>query len=306
MDSLDRSSGIILSGSSGMLGTALRREIESRGDHVLQLVRRDPTSKGQLKWDPGSDRTIENPAALGDAESAIHLSGASVAGHRWTDQYKREMTESRVDSTRRLAAVLANLNRPPKSFLVASAVGIYGNRGDEVLDETAAAGTGFLADVCRQWEEAAKPAEDAGIRVVHLRFGVVLGPEQGALKQMLPPFRVGLGAKLGSGRQWMSWVGLSDVIAAILFAMEREDLVGPVNVASQNPVTNAEFTKALGQQLGRPAVLTVPRFALRLMLGQMADEALLASARVRPAKLLAAGFEFSLPEIQMALASALG
>ncbi len=306
MDSLDRSSGIILSGSSGMLGTALRREIESRGDHVLQLVRRDPTSKGQLKWDPGSDRTIENPAALEDAESAIHLSGASVAGHRWTDQYKREMTESRVDSTRRLAAVLANLNRPPKSFLVASAVGIYGNRGDEVLDETAAAGTGFLADVCRQWEEAAKPAEDAGIRVVHLRFGVVLGPEQGALKQMLPPFRVGLGAKLGSGRQWMSWVGLSDVIAAILFAMEREDLVGPVNVASQNPVTNAEFTKALGQQLGRPAVLTVPRFALRLMLGQMADEALLASARVRPAKLLAAGFEFSQPEIQMALASALG
>lgn len=305
MDSFNRPSGIILSGASGMLGTALSRAMDSRGDRVLQLVRRTPTGKGQLQWDPGSDRTLADPAALEGAESAIHLSGASVAEHRWTDKYKQEMKESRVDSTGRLVTVLAKLNRPPTSLLVASAIGIYGDRGDEVLDENATAGTGFLADLCRQWEAAARLAEDVGIRVVHLRFGVVLGPGKGALKQMLPPFRVGLGAKLGSGRQWMSWVGLPDVVAVILFAIEKEKITGPVNVVSPHPVTNAEFTKALGQQLRKPALLTVPAFALRLMVGQMADEALLASARVKPAKLLAAGFQFSQPEIETALASAL-
>ena len=288
-----------------MLGNALHRAFDSRNVPTVQLVRRTPTAEGQLRWNPGAETAIENPAPLEGARTAIHLSGASVAAHRWTEAYRRELTSSRIDSTHRLAKVLAGLQTPPRSFLVASAVGIYGDRGDEVLSEASPPGTGFLADLCQQWEAAAEPAVQAGIRVVHLRFGVVLGPGQGALQQMLPPFRVGLGARLGNGRQWMSWIGLADAIAAILFALDRTDLSGPLNVTAPNPVTNAEFTRALGRQLHRPAFLAVPAFAVRMMFGQMADEALLASARVQPAKLLAAGFQFSLPEIDEALKAAL-
>jgi len=288
-----------------MLGAALRWELTARKIPTVQLVRRAIPAEGQLRWNPGSDRPFENPEALEGATSAIHLSGASVAAHRWTDSYKEEVTSSRVDSTRRLATVLAALRRPPQVFLVASAIGIYGDRGGDVLDESSPTGNGFLAEVCRQWEAAAQPAVQAGIRVVHLRFGVVLGPGHGALQQMLPPFRVGLGARLGSGEQWMSWVSLADAVAAILFAMDCAELSGPLNVTAPNPVTNAEFTRALGRQLHRPAFLTVPAFAVRLLFGQMADEALLASARVEPAKLTAAGFQFSLPEIDEALKAAL-
>jgi hypothetical protein len=305
MDSVNASAAIILSGASGMLGSAVRRALATRDIRFLQLLRRVPDGDGQLQWNPGSDQPLENPASLEGANAAIHLSGASVAGHRWTQAYRREMAASRIDSTRRLAILLAGLKRPPQSFLVASATGIYGDRGDEVLDETSSAGAGFLANLCQDWEAAAKPAVNAGIRVVHLRFGVVLGPGHGALAKMLPPFRVGLGAKLGSGRQWMSWVAQEDAVAAILFAMDHQKLSGPVNVTAPNPVTNAEFTRALGRQLRRPAFLTVPAFAVRLMFGQMAVEALLASARVLPAKLLASGFQFSLPEVDQALKSAL-
>jgi len=288
-----------------MLGAALHRALNARGVPTLQLLRRLPTAEGQLQWNPDLDRPIGNPALLDGAAAAIHLSGASVAAHRWTSAYKHELAASRLDSTNRLAHVLASLPHPPKAFLVASAIGIYGDRSDELLDETSTPGTGFLADLCRQWEAAAAPAVKAGIRVVHLRFGVVLGPGQGALHQLLPPFRLGLGARLGSGRQWMSWVGLPDVVAAILFALERPDLSGPLNVTAPNPVTNAAFTRALGHQLRRPAFLTVPAFAVRIMFGQMADEALLASVRVYPAKLQAAGFQFALPEIEGALRAAL-
>ena len=305
MDSTIASGGIILSGASGMLGAALHQALAAKRISTLQLLRRVPTAEGQLQWNPGVDRPIENPAPLEGAAAAIHLSGASVAAHRWTSEYKHELAVSRVDSTHRLAKVLAGLHQPPKTFLVASAIGIYGDRGDELLDETSAPGAGFLADLCQQWEAAAAPAVQAGIRVVHLRFGVVLGPGQGALQQMLPPFRLGLGARLCSGRQWMSWVGLADVVAAILFALERPDLTGPINVTAPNPITNARFTSALGQQLHRPAFLTVPRFALRILFGQMADEALLASARACPTKLQAAGFRFSLPTIEDALRAAL-
>ncbi len=305
MDSTIASGGIILSGASGMLGAALHRTLSARGTSTLQLVRRGPVIEGQLQWNPSNDCPVENSAPLEGAAAAIHLSGASVAGRRWTVAYKQEMAASRVDSTHRLAKVLASLHHPPKAFLVASAIGIYGNRADNVLDEMSAPGQGFLADLCKGWEAAAEPAVRAGIRVVHLRFGVVLGPRHGALQQMLPPFRLGLGARLGSGRQWMSWVALADVVAAILFALESPGLSGPVNVTAPNPVTNAEFTQALGRQLHRPAFLAVPAFALRIMFGQMADEALLASARALPAKLQAAGFHFSLPTIQSALREAL-
>ena len=305
MDTTIVSGGIILSGASGMLGTALHRALAERGIPTLQLLRRLPTAEGQLQWNPGADRPIENPAPLEGAAAAIHLSGASVAAHRWTDAYRRELGASRVGSTHKLATLLAALRNPPKTFVVASAIGIYGNRGDQVLTESSPPGSGFLADLCRQWEAAAEPAIQAGIRVVHLRFGVVLGPGQGALQQMVAPFRVGLGARLGSRRQWMSWVGLADVVAAILFALEQTKLAGPVNVTAPNPVTNAEFTRALGQQLHRPAFLAVPAFAVRMLFGQMADEALLASARVLPEKLLSSGFRFSLPKIDQALSAAL-
>jgi len=288
-----------------MLGTAVRQALIAAKTPTLQLVRWGPAAEGQLRWDPGSDHPIENWGRIEGAIAAIHLSGASVAAHRWTEAYRREMTASRVDSTRRLATALAGLQKPPQSFLVASAVGIFGDRGDEVLDESSAPGSGFLAGLCRQWEAAAEPAVQAGIRVVHLRFGVVLGPEQGALKQMLPPFRAGLGARLGNGRQWMSWIGLADAVAAILFALDQKSLSGPVNLTAPNPVTNAEFTRALGNQLGKPVFLSIPAFALRLMFGQMANDAVLSSARVQPAKLLDAGFQFSTPEITAALQGAI-
>jgi uncharacterized protein len=305
VDSAKPSGPVILSGASGMLGTALRRALNRDKIPTLQLVRREPTSEGQLQWNPSEDRAIESPAAMEGASAAIHLSGASVAGHRWTEAYRSELFTSRVDSTHRLATTLAGLRRPPPSFLVASAIGIYGDRGDELLDETSAPSSGFLADLCRCWEAAAEPAAQVGIRVAHLRFGVVLGRGQGALEQMLPPFRAGFGARLGNGRQWMSWIGLDDAVAAVLFALEQTDLSGPLNVTSPNPVTNADFTHALAKQLERPVFLTIPAFALRMIFGQMADEALLASARVQPEKLLNTGFRFSMPEISTALKRAL-
>jgi len=297
---------IAVSGGSGILGAALRRRLGERGMPVAQLVRRAPVASGELRWDPAANPAIAEPEPLNGCLAAIHLSGASVAGHRWTTAYKRELASSRIDSTRALAVLLTQLPDPPKALIVASAIGIYGDRGGDLLDESSAAGTGFLADLCCRWEEAARPAEEAGIRVVHARFGVVLGQGPGALAKMLPVFRLGLGGRLGSGRQWMSWVSLDDAIAAILFALDRQELAGPVNVTAPNPATNAEFTRVLAKQLHRPAMMPAPAFALRLALGQVADEALLASARVVPTKLMAAGFEFSHPTLPEALAAALG
>jgi uncharacterized protein (TIGR01777 family) len=296
---------VIVSGASGMLGTVLRRALTARGTPVLQLVRSARAEAGQIGWNPGAGTGIAAPAALEGSLAAIHLSGASIAGHRWTTAYRRELVASRVDSTRALASMLAGLREPPRTLIVASAVGIYGDRGDELLDESSAAGSGFLAEVCRAWEAAAQPARDAGIRVVHARFGVVLGAGPGTLGKMLPIFRLGLGGRLGSGRQWMSWVSLEDAISALLFALETTQMAGAANVTSPCPVTNAEFTRVLAEQLKRPAMFPAPAFALRVALGQMADEALLASQRALPAKLLAAGFEFKNPTIEQALRAAL-
>lgn len=296
---------VVLSGASGMLGTALQTALAERRISALQLVRGAPASRNQLAWNPPTEPAVANPAALEGFGAAIHLSGASV-GRRWSAAYKRKLAASRVQSTYALAQLLARLHRPPKTLLVASAVGFYGNRGEELLDESLPAGAGFLAQLCREWEAAAKPAADAGIRVVHLRFGVVLGRGGGALAPMLPVFRLGLGGRLGTGRQWMSWISLEDAIGAILFAMDTPRLAGPVNLTAPNPVRNAEFTRALGHQLKRPAVLPVPAIALRLAFGQMADEMLLASARAIPEKLTAAGFRFTLSTVEQALAAALG
>lgn len=296
---------MLLSGASGMLGTALRQALLAREDGVLQLVRRAPAATGQIEWNPTASTPIANPLPLEGLTAAIHLSGASVAAHRWTPRYKREMWVSRVESTRTLATTLANLRRPPKALLVASATGIYGSRGDEILDESSEPGGGFLADLCREWEAAARPAVEAGIRVVNLRFGVVLGPGPGALAKMLPLFRLGLGGRLGSGRQWMSWISLTDAVAAILFLMDTPALAGPVNLTAPYPVTNAEFTRALAHAIHRPDLLPAPAFALRLALGAMADEALLASARAVPSKLTNAGFSFTHSTLDVALAAAL-
>jgi uncharacterized protein (TIGR01777 family) len=297
---------ILLSGASGMLGGALRKVFATRGLPVLQLVRRPPACSDEIRWNPAGSPVIEeSDEKLGGLAAAVHLSGASVAAHRWTSAYKREMTLSRVVSTHELATLLAGLKNPPQVLLVASATGIYGDRGDEVLDESSAPGSGFLADVCQEWEAAAEPARAAGIRVVHLRFGVVLGPGPGALAKMAPVFRLGLGGRMGSGRQWMSWISLADAVRAMLFVLDTPGLAGPVNLTAPKPVTNMEFTRAMGVVMRRPEVLPVPAFALRLALGEMADEALLASARVMPARLMAAGFQFEYPTIVDALAVAL-
>lgn len=296
---------VALSGASGMLGTALRRALSARQTPALQLVRGTPASSSQLAWNPAVEPALADCEALEGLGAAVHLSGASVAGHRWTTAYKQELAASRVQSTQALAQLLASLRHPPQALLVASAVGLYGDRGEELLDESSPAGVGFLAQLCKEWEAAAQPAADAGIRVVNLRLGVVLGRGEGALAAMLPAFRLGLGGRLGTGRQWMSWISLEDAIRAILFGIDTPGLAGPVNLTAPNPVRNAEFTRALGHQLKRPAVLPVPTTALRLAFGRMADEALLASARVVPQKLMAADFSFTHETIDQALAAAL-
>jgi len=295
----------IVSGASGMLGEALRRALGQRGIPVLQLVRKGPVAEKQLLWNPGNRPAIESLDRVEGCTAAIHLSGASVAGQRWTSAYRSAITESRVNTTRALANILAGLKRPPQTLVVASAVGIYGDRGDELLDESSAPGSGFLAELCQQWEAAARPAAEAGIRVVHLRLGVVLGPNGGALAKMLPAFRLGLGGRLGDGRQWMSWISITDAVAAMLFALETPQLTGAVNLTAPQPVTNAEFTRRLAQKLQRPAWLPAPAFALRLAFGQMAEETLLASARVIPEKLMQAGFNFQHPTLKKALDAAL-
>ncbi len=239
MDTRSAEGGVILGGASGMVGTALRNALAGRQTPTLQLVRGAAGAGGQLHWDPTGPLPAAESGHLEGFSAAIHLGGANLADRRWTAAYRREIGTSRVDSTRALATTLAALRRPPHSLLVASAVGIYGDRGEELLTEASSGGFGFLAELCREWEAAAEPAVRAGIRVVHLRFGVVLGPGHGALERMLPPFRFGLGGKLGSGKQWMSWISLADAIAGILFALETASISGPVNLTSPNPVTNA-------------------------------------------------------------------
>lgn len=289
-----------------MLGTALRERLSARSVQILDLVRKSSAGLGQATWDPAARPAMADTEPLEGCTAAIHLSGANLAGRRWTAAYKRELVASRVNSTRALAELLSGLRKRPETLIVASGVGIYGDRGDEVVDETSAPGDGFLADLCRQWEEAARPAKDAGIRVVHARFGVALARGPNALGKMLPLFQAGLGGRLGSGKQWICWVSLEDLIAAIEFVLRTPGLVGPVNVTSPHPVRNVEFARALGRQLHRPAVLPAPAFALRLALGEIADEALLASTRAVPTRLLEAGFRFSHPTVEDALAAALG
>ncbi len=237
---------------------------------------------------------------LSGLDAVVHLSGANVAAGRWTEKYKREIVSSRVQTTQALVKALIQVE-PPKVFICASAIGIYGDRGDEILTEESAPGTGFLAETCLAWEAAAEAAQAAGIRVVNTRLGVVLSPEGGALAKLLPLFRLGLGGKLGSGREWMPWLTLRDAVGILSFCVENQNMRGPVNAAAPGLVRNTEFTQALGAAVHRPAIIPAPAFALRLAFGEMADEALLASARVFPAKLIEAGYAFLDPELGPAL-----
>lgn len=287
---------ILISGSHGFLGSALAPFLTAQGHQVAPLTR------------------PYNPAALDGIDALVHLAGENIFG-RWTPGKKATIRDSRVDNTRLLAESIARLSpkgiptqegtRPPRTFVCASAIGFYGDRADELLQEASGPGTGFLAEVCQAWEAAAQPAIQRGIRVVHLRSGMVLSPQGGALAKMLPPFRAGLGGRLGNGRQYMSWISLEDWLEAAAYVLEHPALRGPVNFVAPQPVTNRDFTKTLGRVLGRPTICPVPGFALRLLLGEMADELLLSSARATPAALLASGFSFRHPELEGALHSML-
>ena len=294
---------ILLTGASGLIGTSLIRNLHAKRISTIPLQR--APGPGAVVWNPYAAQPLNDPSRLNGVTAAVHLAGANVSGKRWSKAYKQEILDSRVKPTKALAGLLAGLPKPPSVLVCASAVGIYGDRGDEELDEASSPGTGFLAEVCLAWEAAAQAARDAGIRVVHLRFGVVLAGQGGALKKMLPIFRLGMGGPLGSGRQWMSWVALADVIAAIEFALETPQLAGPVNVVAPQPVTNLEFTHALGKAVHRPAIVPAPAFALKLAFGEMADEALLASQRVVRSRLTEHGFSFAFPRLDSALDEAI-
>lgn len=293
---------IVISGATGFLGGALRALLTTRGDRVLALTRPGSREQG-IRWDPA--RGELDAAALEGVDAVVHLAGENVAGGRWSDAQKRRIEQSRAASTSLLARALAGLRQKPPVLISASAVGYYGARGAEPIDERAGPGDDFLARVCVQWEQSAEPARQAGIRVAHPRFGLVMHPAGGALAKMLPAFRLFAGGKLGSGEQFMSWVALDDAIAALAFALSRPDLSGPFNVTAPEPVSNAEFTRALGAALSRPAVMTVPRFALRALFGEMAEVALLSGACAKPQKLLDLGFEFAEPALAPYLARAL-
>ena len=296
---------ILVSGASGLIGSALRSAAREKGIEVQTLVRRHREVRGGvIYWNPAETKRGVHPAALEGFDAVVHLNGADVA-RRWSPQYRETIVSSRVRSTEVLCEVLRKVRRPPPVLLCASAVGIYGDRGDEVLTEESSAGSGFLAETCQAWEAAAKPARDLGIRVVHLRSGVVLSRNGGALGKMLPAFHLAMGGKLGSGQQWMSWISERDVVRAIGFLMEHEELSGPFNLTAPQPVTNAEFTQALARAVHRPALLPVPAAILRLAFGEMARETMLASQRVLPKRLDEAGFQFQDADIAAALRSLL-
>lgn len=304
----DGSRRFVISGASGLLGSGLSAVLSTGGQVPIALARESSriprTVQGKAAWNPLAG-TIDAESLEG-ADFVVHLAGESIASGRWSDERRRSIRDSRIVGTRLLAETLARLKSRPQALICASATGWYGDRGDELLSEASAPGAGFLADVCQEWEAAADPAREAGIRVVHLRFGMILWPAGGALKQMLPVFRAGAGGRIGSGRQYWSWVSLDDAIGAVLHAAGTDSLDGPVNVVSPAPVRNAEFTSVLGSVLGRPAVVPVPAAVLRLTMGQLADELLLSSSRVIPEELVRSGFEFQDPELEPALRHMLG
>ena|SRR5947209_1819504 len=294
---------VLITGSTGLIGMALTKSLAAKGHTVLRLVRSKPKNEGEAQWNPQSGEI--DLVRLEGIDAAVHLAGENIAEGRWDDEKKRRIRESRSKGTQLLAETLARLSSKPRVLVSASAIGFYGDRGNEILTEKSASGNDFLSEVCREWELATRPAAQAGIRVVNMRIGVVLSSKGGALTQMLTPFKLGVGGKIGSGKQYMSWVALDDVVGAIEFAVENEELSGPVNLVSPNSATNLEFTKTLGDVISRPTLLFVPAFAARLAFGEMADALLLSSQRVEPTRLKEAGFGFRYPDLKRALHHAL-
>jgi len=295
---------IFITGSTGLIGSELVPFLTGGGHSVIRLVRSEPRpGGGEIYWDPAKG-TVD-AAGLEGLDAGVHLAGESIA-ERWTTEKKARIRDSRIKGTRFLCETLARLTQPPKVLVCASATGYYGNRGGEILREESPPGKGFLAEVCREWEAATEPALRKGIRVVNLRIGVVLSSKGGALAKMLPAFQMGVAGKIGSGDQYISWIALDDVAGAIGHVLTTDTLQGPVNAVAPHPVTNAEFTKILGQVLSRPTVIPMPAFAARLAFGEMADDLLLASARVEPARLLSTGYAFRYPELEGAFRHLLG
>lgn len=298
---------ILVSGATGLIGSSLVPFLTTGGHSVTRLSRAAGSADSPVptvRWDPVLG-TVDREQ-LEDFDAFVHLAGENIASGRWTARRKRAIRESRSHGTRTLCEALAKLRHPPKTLVCASAIGYYGNRGDEILDENSPPGAGFLPEVCREWEAAAEPARQRGIRVVHSRFGVVLSPAGGALAKMLTPFKLGLGGKVGSGRQYWSWVAIDDVIGAIHHALVTDSISGPANVVAPNPVTNQEFTKVLGHVVKRPTIFPLPAFMARLLVGEMADDLLLASARVSPRKLAETGYQFRFRDLEPALRHLLG
>jgi len=289
---------VLVSGASGPIGSALRASFERETAEVVRLVRGAPNNAGEVQWNP----MAAVPAAMVSGfDAVVHLSGETVMG-RWTEAKKKAIRESRVTSTKNLAAALARTDRKPRVFVCASAIGFYGDHGDEILNEDSASGPGFLPEICREWERASRIAADAGIRTVNVRIGLVLSAKGGALSAMLTPFKLGVGGRIGSGKQWWSWIHVDDIIGGIRHAIGNESVSGPVNLVGPNAVRNAEFTKVLASVLRRPAIFPVPEFVVRLAFGtQAAEEMLLASQRVVPARLEASGYAFRYRELRTAL-----
>jgi len=290
---------VLVTGSSGLIGSALVDFLRASGHEVIRLVRSRPSpGEGKLFWDP--ETTTLDPTPLEGLDAVVNLAGESIVG-RWTERKKTRILDSRVRSTSLLSGVIAQLTKPPRVLVSASASGYYGDRGDRPLREEDSSGSMFLSEVCRQWEAATEPAARVGVRVVLLRFGVVLSAAGGALARMLTPFKMGLGGRIGNGRQYWSWIAMDDVLGVVLHVLNTEVLRGPVNVGAPNPVTNLEFTKTLGRVLSRPTIFPMPAFAARLVFGEMAQELLLVSARMEPARLLATSFKFRNPDLEAAL-----
>ncbi len=295
---------VAITGSSGLIGTALTASLRAAGHEVVRLVRAAPTGPDTIAWDPLAKRGGLDPAALAGVTAVVHLAGAGVADRRWTESYKAEVRNSRVQGTTALVSALTSMSQPPAVLLSGSAIGYYGDVTGREVDENSPNGAGFLAGVVRDWEAAANQAGQAGIRVVTMRTGLVLSPNGGVLARLLPLFRAGLGARLGPGSQVMSWIGLTELTAVVAFLLENQDLAGPVNATTPNPVTNREFTAALAAAVHRPAVFAVPVPVLRAVVGGASAD-LLSSARVRPARLTEAGYRYQHPDLAGALAAEL-
>jgi uncharacterized protein (TIGR01777 family) len=294
---------VLVTGASGPIGAALVPSLRMRGCHVTRLVRRGTAGDDRIPWDPTQP---VSPELVSGFDAVIHLAGETIVG-RWTEAKRARIKDSRVLGTRHLSQALAQAKKQPRVLISSSAIGFYGNRGDEVLREDSAPGLGFLSEVCREWEAATRSASAAGIRTAHLRTGIVLSADGGALPGMLPPFKLGVGGRLGSGRQWWSWVHVQDLVGAMHHILQSDLIEGPVNGVAPGPVTNLEFTKTLGAVLSRPTIFPVPEFALRLVLGtDAANELLLASQRVEPARLVSSGYPFQYSDLKKALQSILG